>query len=441
MMTSFRVKTACALVMGGGAVFSQHGVAAELTIATVDNRDMLRMRELSEDFVAGNSDIQLNWVTLDESTLRQQVTTDIATSGGRFDIVTIGTYEAPIWAERGWLVPIADMPGDYQPEDLLPTVRQALSYQDVLYAAPFYAESAFTMYRTDLFEDAGLRMPRAPSWDFLAQAAEKLSDSDEHYGICLRGKPGWGENMALLTAMANAFGGRWFDEEWQPQLEGGGWRDALDLYLTLLGEYGPPNPEDNGYNENLALFQQGKCGIWVDATVAASAVTDPEASEVADRVGFALAPDNGLDKRSNWLWAWALAIPTSSEQSEAAKRFVAWATSRGYQELVAEREGWSQVPPGTRASLYDNPSYREAAPYSELVLESLRSANPDDPTVQAVPYRGVQYVAIPAFQGIGTAVGNRFAKALAGDISAEEAIEDAQWVTEKVTEQARFAQQ
>jgi sorbitol/mannitol transport system substrate-binding protein len=188
-----------------------------LTIATVSNLDMERMQRLSDAFLSDNPDISLNWVTLDENTLRQRVTTDIATGAGRFDIVTIGTYEVPIWAERGWLSPLSSMPDGYDVEDLLPTISDSLSFEGNLYAAPFYGESAFTMYRTDLFEQAGLEMPEAPTWDFIRTAASTISkQNDDVYGICLRAKPGWGENIALITAMANSYGARWFDMDWSP---------------------------------------------------------------------------------------------------------------------------------------------------------------------------------------------------------------------------------
>jgi len=409
-----------------------------LTIATVDNGDMIRMQRLSDNFTAANPNIVLNWITLDENILRQRVTTDIATGGGQFDIVTIGTFEAPIWAERGWLLPLDNMPESYDVDDLLPPIRAGLSFDGTLYAVPFYGESSFTMYRTDLFEQAGLEMPAAPNWDFIKKAAAAVNGiSNEVYGICLRGKPGWGENMAIVTAIANSYGARWFDMDWQPQIDSDAWAEALNGYLSLLGEYGPPDAVSNGFSENLELFQKGKCAIWIDATVAASFVTDPEESQVADKTGFALAPDAGLGKRSNWLWSWALAVSATSRHQDAAMKFVAWATSRGYTELVANEVGWAQVPPGTRISLYKNRAYLDAAPFAEMTLASIQTADPDNPTVDKVPYKGIQYVNIPEFPGIGTAVGDRFAKALAGEISTQEALENAQWVTGKVIERAR----
>ncbi len=411
------------------------GAQTKLTIATVNNGDMIRMQKLTDDFKAKNPEVSVEWVTMEENVLRQKVTTDIATKGGQYDIMTIGTYEVPIWAKQNWLVPLDKLGADYDVDDLLPAIRSGLSKDGKLYAAPFYGESSMVMYRKDLFDAAGLKMPDAPTWDFIADAARKVTDkSKEIYGICLRGKAGWGENMAFLTATANSFGARWFDEQWKPQFDQPEWKEALTFYISLMKDAGPPGASSNGFNENLALFQSGKCGMWIDATVAASFVTNPKESKVADKVGFALAPDKGLGKRGNWLWAWSLAIPAGSKKQEAAEKFIAWATSKGYAELVASKDGWANVPPGTRKSLYDNPKYQEAAPFAKMTLASIETADPTKPTVKPVPYTGVQFVAIPEFQGIGTAIGQQFSAALAGQMTADQALKNAhQLATREMT--------
>jgi sorbitol/mannitol transport system substrate-binding protein len=422
------------LVLGFASVVGMAALAnaATLTIATVNNGDMIRMQKLTDDFKAKNPGIDLEWVTMEENVLRQKVTTDIATKGGQYDVMTIGTYEVPIWAKQSWLVPLDDLGADYDVDDLLPAIRNGLSLDGKLYAAPFYGESSMVMYRKDLFEKAGLTMPDAPTWDFVADAARKITDkSSETYGICLRGKAGWGENMAFLTATANSFGARWFDENWKPQFDQPEWKNTLQFYIDLMKDAGPPGASSNGFNENLALFQSGKCGMWIDATVAASFVTNPKESKVADKVGFALAPDTGLGKRGNWLWAWSLAIPAGSAKQDDAKKFIAWATSKSYLELVASKEGWANVPPGTRKSLYANPEYQAAAPFAKMTLDSINAADPTAPTVKPVPYVGVQFVAIPEFQGLGTAVGQQFSAALAGKVTVDQALQNAQQLSER----------
>ena len=345
MKPVLRALAGAALLFGS----SQAMAATQLTIATVNNGDMIRMQKLTDDFTKANPDITLNWVTMEENVLRQKVTTDIATKGGQYDILTIGTYEVPIWAKNGWLVELSALESDptYDVNDLLPAIRGGLSVDGKLYAAPFYGESSYVMYRKDLMEKAGLTMPDAPTWDFIRQAADKMTDrANGINGVCLRGKAGWGENMAFLTAMSNSFGARWFDEKWQPQFDQPEWKNTLQFYVDLMKADGPAGASSNGFNENLTLFQQGKCGMWIDATVAGSFVTDPKASTVADKVGFALAPDNGLGKRGNWLWAWSLAVPAGSQKAEAAEKFIDWATSKHYEELVAAKDGWANVPPG-----------------------------------------------------------------------------------------------
>ncbi|MBN9317462.1 MAG: sugar ABC transporter substrate-binding protein [Devosia sp.] len=412
--------------------------AETITVATVNNGDMIRMQKLTDDFTTKNPDIKVEWVTLEENVLRQRVTTDIATKGGQYDVLTIGTYEVPIWAKQGWLLPLDNLGADYDVNDLLPAIRNGLSMDGKLYAAPFYGESSMVMYRKDLMEKAGLTMPDAPTWDFIRQAADKMTDKAAGIsGICLRGKAGWGENMAFLTAMSNSFGARWFDESWKPQFDQPEWKDTLQFYVDMMNADGPQGASSNGFNENLALFQQGKCGMWIDATVAASFVTGKD-STVADKVGFALAPDKGLGKRGNWLWAWSLAIPAGSQKAASAEKFISWATDKAYLELVASKEGWANVPPGTRTSLYNNPQYQAAAPFAKMTLDSINAADPTHPTVKPVPYVGVQFVAIPEFQGIGTTVGQLFSAALAGQMSVDDALKQAQDVTTREMTKAGY---
>ncbi|EAW27692.1 probable sorbitol-binding periplasmic protein [Alteromonadales bacterium TW-7] len=428
------------LMLACGIMGMSNAYAKEtITIATVNNGDMITMKELSNEFTSQNPDIDLKWVTLEENILRQRVTTDVATKGGQYDVMTIGTYEVPIWGKQNWLTELDNLGKNYDLDDLLPAIRSGLTVNEKLYAAPFYGESSMVMYRTDLMAKAGLTMPKAPSWDFIRKAAKAMtSKEDGVYGMCLRGKAGWGENIALITSMANSFGARWFDENWKPQFNTPEWEKTLQYYVDVMNESGPAGSSANGFNENLALFQTGKCGIWIDATVAGAFVTNKTDSEVADKVGFALAPDNGLGKRGNWLWSWTLAIPSSSKKQDAAMKFISWATSKEYTQLVADKKGWAKVPPGTRKSLYSNSQYMEAAPFAQITLDSIETADPKNPTVKPVPYVGIQFVAIPEFQGIGTAVGQQFSAALTGQMTVKQSLSSSQRLVERAMRKARY---
>jgi sorbitol/mannitol transport system substrate-binding protein len=411
--------------------------AETLTIATVNNDDMIIMQKLSSKWEQQTGN-KINWVILEENVLRQKVTTDIATKGGQYDVITIGAYETPIWGKKGWLTSLDDFK-DYDYDDLLAPVKAGLSVDGKLYAVPFYAESSFTMYRKDLFEKAGLSMPEHPTYEQIKQFADKLTDkAGGVYGICLRGKPGWGENMAFLGTLVNTYGGRWFDMKWQPQLTSQPWETAINYYIDIMKADGPPGASANGFNENQALFSSGKCAMWIDATSAAGRVSNPKSSEVADKVGFAVAPTAVVPNGSAWAWSWALAIPTSTKKEAAAKDFVRWATSKDYVKLVGETEGWVAAPPGTRKSTYDNPDYQKAAPFAPIVLNAIMVADPNHATKDPVPYTGVQFVTIPEFQGIGTDVGQNISAALTGEMTVKDALEKSQASTTRVMTKAGY---
>ena len=432
----FRIaSTLTAALMSAGLA---HAASTELVIATVNNGHMIEMQKLSPAFEKANPDTKPQWVTLEEGVVRQRVTTDIATKGGQFDVMTIGMYETPIWGKKGWLQELKT-DAKYDAKDILPAIRDGLSVDGKMFAAPFYGESSMLMYRKDLMDKAGITIPERPTWIQVRDAAAKIHDPKNGvYGICLRGKPGWGDNMALISTMVNTFGGQWFDMKWQPQLESKPWKDAVTFYVDLLTKYRPPGSAANSFNEILALTNSGKCGMWVDATIAASFVSDPKQSKVADQMAFAQAPTAVTPKGANWLWSWALAVPAGSKKVDAATKFITWATSKEYIELVGKTNGWSTVPTGTRASTYANPEFVKAARFAPAEKLAIDSANPNDSTLPKSPYVGVQFAAIPEFQAIGTTVGQQMSAALAGQKSVDAALKAGQVAAERQMKKAGY---
>jgi sorbitol/mannitol transport system substrate-binding protein len=418
---------ACGLLLASGPAS-----AVDLVIATVNNGHMIEMQKLTPQFEKAYPDIKLKWVTLEEGVLRQRVTTDIATKGGQFDVMTIGMYETPIWGKKGWLMEIKP-DAKYDVDDLLPAMRNGLSVDGKLYAAPFYGESSMLMYRKDLADKAGVTFPERPTWTQVKDAAAKMTDPKAGvYGICLRGKPGWGDNMAFITTMVNSYGGQWFDMGWKPQVDSKPWHDAITEYVDLLKKYGPPGSSANSFNEILALYNEGKCAMWIDATIAASFITDPTQSRVADKVAFAQGPYQVTQKGANWLWAWALAIPAGTKNADAAQKFINWATSKDYIALVAKDKGtWAAVPTGTRKSTYANPEFVKAAKFADAEKKAIDSANPNDSTLPKSPYVGVQFAAIPEFQAIGIAVGQQMSAALSGKETVDQALKASQTAADR----------
>lgn len=436
----------------GAAVFAggqQDGAAKAsekitLTIATVNNPDMVIMQKYSSVFTA-KTGIELKFVVLPENELRQKVTEDVGLGAGKYDIVTIGTYDTPFWGANKWVSSLepmfaamsAEEAAAYDRDDILPPVRSALSWNGEQYAIPFYGESSMLFYRKDLFEQAGIVMPQAPTWEQIYEFAKKLHDpANGVYGIALRGLPGWGQNMAVFGSMLNTFGARWFDTNWNPQFKTPEIKTTFEFYKKIVTEAGEPGATTAGYTECLALMSSGKAAMWYDATVSAGTLQGAE-SKVKGKVGYALAPVVKKDN-AGWLWAWALAIESASKHKDAAFKFITWATSKEYIELIGSEVGWAQVPPGTRVSTYENPKYLAAADFAPLTLSSIKNANYDNPTVQPVPYKGVQYVSIPEFQGLGEEVAQELAAYLAGQKSVDAALEACQAAALRVAKQGGY---
>ena len=434
-MRTLLAATAIAGTLAGASVANGE---TTLTIATVNNPDMVVMQKYASKFEEATG-IKLKWLVLEENVLRQRVTTDISMKGGQFDIITVGMYETPIWGKAKWLVPFDDLAADYDVKDVLPSVRAGLSYDGKLYSLPFYAESTMTFYRTDLFEKAGLKMPDKPTWSQIAEFAAKLDDkAHEVYGICIRGQPGWGENMAIVGLMGNVWGGQLFDMNWKSGYNSDAYKEAVKFYVDLASKYGPPGVVGNGFNENLALFASGHCAMWQDATVAAGFLFDPKRSQVADKVGFAQAPIEKWNKGNGWLWAWALGIPSSSTHAAEAKKFIEWATSKDYIAMVGKNEGWVTAPPGTRQSTYDNPEYQKAAPFAKPVLEAIQTADPVQTTKDPKPYVGITFATIPEMQAIGNFMGQQVAAALTGKATVDDALNAAAANADRTLKQAGY---
>ena len=238
--------------------------------------------------------------------------------------------------------------------------------------------------------------------------------------------------MAPLTTVMNTYGGQWFDSDWNATLDSPQVHQAVSDYVSLVQDYGQPGAATSGFGDCLTRFAQGNAAMWYDATSMVSSIEDPSSSVVAGNVGYAPAPVEETES-AGWLYSWSLAIPTSSEHTDAAWEFVSWMTSPDYIQLVGEELGWERVPPGSRLSTYEIPQYAEIAQaYSEPTLTAMDEAVPENSFVNPVPYTGIQFVAIPEFQDLGTRVGQQISAAIAGQASVDQALAQSQRYAETV---------
>jgi sorbitol/mannitol transport system substrate-binding protein len=420
-----------AIAIAGVVVVQQRGGGdITLTLATVNNGQMKDMESLKGEFEAANPGITVNFQVMEEGDLRSAVTADVANSAGQYDIVTIGAYEVPQWGANGWLTDLtADLADEaYDVGDILPPVKDALSVNGKQYAVPFYGESSILMYNKEILDAAGVTLPNKPTWQQVAAAAKKVNNAD-HAGICLRGKPGWGDLFAPLTTVVQTFGGTWYDSNWDAKVNAPEFVEAVNFYKDLLAAAGEKDPVSYSFNECLTALKTGKVAMWYDASVAAS-MLEADDSPVKGKMGYTHAPVVKT-KESGWLWSWNLAVPANTQNKEAATKFIKWATSKEYHKLVGTKLGWSLVPPGARTSTYAIPEYAEAAAaYAPITLEVMSAVNPKQPGVNPQPWVGIQYVAIPEFQDVGNQVAQLVADAIAGRITVKEALDKGQVIAQ-----------
>jgi sorbitol/mannitol transport system substrate-binding protein len=425
------VLAGCAGAGGGGTNSGGAGGGAALNVLMVGNPQMEDIQKLTEANFTAQTGIKVNFTILPENELRDKVTQDIATGAGQYDVVTVGAYEVPIWAKNGWLHEVSSFAqGDanFDQADLLAPMTKLLSGDDgKLYAMPFYGESSFLMYRKDVFEQKGITMPERPTWDQVAQYAAQVDGAQPGMkGICLRGLPGWGELGAPLTTVVNTYGGTWFTKDWQAQVNAPEFEQATKFYVDLVKQHGEAGAAQAGFTECLNAMSQGQVAMWYDATSAAGSLEDPSVSGAAGKIGYVYAPVNKTQS-SGWLWAWAWGMPQDSKNADNAAKFMLWASSKDYENLVGKNLGWSRVPSGKRTSTYSNPDYQKAAgAFADITLKSIQGADPSNPGVQPRPTVGVQYVAIPEFTDVATKVTQDISAAIAGDGDVSSALQNGQ---------------
>jgi sorbitol/mannitol transport system substrate-binding protein len=411
-----------------------------ISVAIVANPQMTDIASLTPSLFTKKTGIKVKYTILDEGKLREITTRSVGSGGKQFDAVMIGMYEAPQFGSAGLLknlTPQAKADKAYKYSDLIPAVRNGLSVSGKLYASPFYAESSFVMYRKDVLQAKGLTMPAAPTWPEVAAIARKVN-SPSMAGICLRGKPGWGDLGAAFTTVLNTFGGTWWSStpDGKPaaaQVDKPEFKTALDFYAKLVQDAGEKDAANSSFNECLAQYQAGKVAMWYDATVAAG-LLEAKDSPVKGKNGFALAPVLKT-KASGWLWAWSLAIPKSAPDPASAWKYIAWATGPSYIKAAGTltKGGWASIPPGTRLSTYRIPQYKAAAAaFAGKTLAAMQAAPINNPgTTKRPGLPGVQYVGIPQFQDVGNRCTQLFSSVIAGATQSSSALSQCQDIAAK----------
>jgi sorbitol/mannitol transport system substrate-binding protein len=425
---------ACSGAGGGGAGGGGGGDANSVNVLMVNNPQMVDLQKLTADNFTKSTGIKVNYTVLPENDLRDKTSQEFSSQAGQYDVATLSNFEIPIYAKNKWVADLTSYSsGDtaFNQSDILGPMTKSLSVDSKIYGEPFYGESSFLMYRKDLLDAKGVKFSANPTWQEVADAAAKVDDPSGTRGICLRGLPGWGQVFAPLTTVVNTFGGTWFEKDWTAKVNAPEFKEATNFYVNLVKTHGEAGASQAGFTECLNNMTQGKTAMWYDATSAAGSLEASD-SPVKGKIAYLPAPVK-MTKSSGWLYTWAWAVEEKSQRKDAAWKFIAWASSKEYEELVGKQLGWSKVPAGKRASTYSNADYlKEAGAFAEQTKNAISTADPDNPGVQPRPAPGIQFVGIPEFPDLGTKVSQYVSSAIAGQTSVDAALDQGQQLAEAV---------
>jgi len=417
------------------AGFGNAGGPHAVNVLMVNNPQMVDLQKLTAANFTKETGIKVNFTMLPENDIRDKASQEFSNQAGQYDVATLSNFEIPFYSDFGWLVPLdsyvsKDLAFD-QSDILKPMTESLTGKAGQLYGEPFYGESSFLMYRKDIFAEKGLTMPEHPTWQQVAELAAKVDNAKPGMrGICLRGLPGWGEVLAPLTTVVNTFGGTYFDQDWNAQVDAPPFEEATNFYVNLVKSHGELGAAQSGFTECLNNMEQGRVAMWYDATSAAGSL-DGKGSPVQGKIGYVQAPVEKT-KSSGWLYTWSWAIEKASRHKDNAWKFISWASSKQYEQLVGEKLGWSNVPAGKRASTYTNADYlKEAGAFAKPTLEAIQSANPTNPGVQPRPTPGIQFVDIPEFTDFGQQISQYMSSAIAGQTSVASALKQSQKLASK----------
>ena len=367
--------------------------------------------------------ITVNAETIPYSDLTSRALLEFSTGSGRYDLVFDDWVKAIGYADAGYIEPLdsfIESDPEFDRSHFVPAYIDTMQYEGKQYGLPVYGESTFLMYRTDLFEEYGLKPPK--TFEELREAARTIQEGTdgEVRGITLRGEQGI-QNVYVWAGFLWGFGGEWFDEEGSSAIDSPEAVKALDFYSKLLNDYGPTGVANFGWQENRLTFQQGRAAMTIDATVNGAFAEDPKESEIVGRVGYAPVPVSSENPAggSSSLAVHGFYMNADSDAKDAAWEFMTWATAAEQQIRAVEIAPHSGV--SSQAAMDSEPFQTRYGTFADAMVEAVSRGN-----TGYLPQ-------VPAANEIINNTGIAISQALAGASDAETALGEAAEANDRAT--------
>jgi multiple sugar transport system substrate-binding protein len=283
---------------------------------------------------------------------------------GQFDILVMNSLWLAEFYHGGFLTPLNDIDPTFKADP------QVINYDDtaywdaknktnnsktgVIYGVPINGNIQVLYYRSDLYEKAGLKVPK--TWDELAANAAKLNSPPNVFGIVQRGARSASDISYDWMPYLHSFNGAIFKDEkagdFTVTINSPEAKKALDMYVDLAKKYGPPNPGSFGQAQVIQALVTGKAAHATPVIAAWSQMDDPNKSAVVGKMNVAPLPHGPGGKTSPTLGHFIGAIPKNipKDRQVAALAFLRWFGSAEAQTIYAK----SGQPP-IRRDIYDAP--------------------------------------------------------------------------------------
>lgn len=370
------------------------------------------LQKLAGDFEA-ETGIKANISVVGQDVFESRITLSFTGGTGDIDVVHTPVIQVQRWVAANWLKPItAEVNAMPVKDDIMSGPLDAYVIGGEQYAVPFMAATGLMTYRKDVLDAAGVGVPQ--TWDEMLEIAPKVTN-DEHAAIALRAAPGQGFNMFIFPMIMRAYGGKFFEDyvggDLTPAINSPETLKALEVYIKLINDFGPPGAGNFNFAEVKAAAQNGQVVFTVEGTGVVTQIVDPAQSKYASVTGIALPP-GGPAGRSPAIAVHGLGIPASSRHAEAAARFIEWAVSPETMTKIALSEPFSNF---TTQSVAQDPE----------VIAKYEKVHPDFLRVQAEALNlaiGHYRPLIPEWPELGAAIGENINAAVNGLMSPQEAL-------------------
>ncbi len=410
----------CIILLGAGLNVAS---AVEVVVALRSLPETDYIVERVGDFEK-ETGIKVNIVTYPEQQLRQKEIMDLTTGAGTFDVFAMDSVFVPELAKAGYVVPLDDyISEEYELEDVMQAVRDLLSRDGKLYGAPIYQETTILMYRKDLFEKEGVKVP--DTLEEMTQLAEKFTDPPNMYGYAMRGLRGNGMNIYIWAQWLRSYSGRFFTDltdQRKPLFNSPEAIEATKKYAELLQKYGPPGSSSYSWDDVQTAFASGKTAMIIDATNFYNRIEDPEKSFISGKIGYAVVPKGPAGSfPGNYAMGFAISAvgAKTDEEKEAAAKFIQWATSK---EMELGKALEANIVSISRKSVFESKEFQSkmAPDWVEAAKKSAEITMPN--------YRPL----VPEWREVGDLLGIAVESVISKQQTAEDALNEAQKKAEEV---------